>query len=231
MPTSSTCSSPSSPRSPSSSPSSNSSGSGDLRSDLDAALKRRLADLAPDSLKRTVGELQRRLADDRFRVLVVGEAKRGKSTLVNALIGEPVPPMGTTPLTSLATTVTFGGNRHVKVTLADGRQVSESLAALPELVTENGNPGNRRRLAAVTVELDTPLLAEGIELVDTPGTGSVYEGNTTEAEAALKAMDAAIFVLTADPPISAHERSMLARIAPVEHRDLRRTQQSRSPCS
>jgi hypothetical protein len=61
--------------------------------------------------------------------------------------------------------------------------------------------------------VDAPVLARGTELVDTPGTGSVYAHNPAEAEAALETMDAAVFVLTADPPISASEREMMARVA------------------
>lgn len=72
------------------------------------------------------------------------------------------------------------------------------LSALEGLVTERGNPGNRRGLASVIVVVDAPVLARGVELVDTPGTGSVYAHNTAEAEAALDTMDAAVFALTAD---------------------------------
>ena len=57
------------------------------------------------------------------------------------------------------------------------------------------------------------MLARGVELVDTPGTGSVYAHNTAEAEAALETMDAAVLVLTADPPVSASERELMARVA------------------
>jgi Elongation factor Tu GTP binding domain len=52
-----------------------------------------------------------------------------------------------------------------------------------------------------------------MELVDTPGTGSVYAHNTAEAEAALETMDAAVFVLSADPPVSASERELMAKVA------------------
>ena len=61
--------------------------------------------------------------------------------------------------------------------------------------------------------IDAPLLARGVELVDTPGTGSVHGHNTMEAQAALAPMDAAVFVLTADPPISASEREIIAQVA------------------
>ena len=65
----------------------------------------------------------------------------------------------------------------------------------------------------MTVYLDEPLLAAGVELVDTPGTGSVFEWDTETAHEALQSMDAAVFVLTADPPVSASERDLLARVA------------------
>jgi hypothetical protein len=68
-------------------------------------------------------------------------------------------------------------------------------------------------LSSVSVSVRAPLLARGIELVDTPGTGSVFGHNTGEAEAALRTMDAALFVLTADPPVSASERELIAEVA------------------
>jgi GTP-binding protein EngB required for normal cell division len=157
--------------------------------------------------------LRERLQERRLRVLVAGEAKRGKSTLVNALLGKSVLPVGVTPLTALATTVRYGTDPAVSAVFADGHAESFPLSALEDLVTERRNPGNRRNLGSVTVMVDAPLLARGVELVDTPGTGSVYAHNTTAAEAALETMDAAIFVLTADPPASASERDLMARVA------------------
>jgi GTP-binding protein EngB required for normal cell division len=157
-------------------------------------------------------ELARRLREDRLRVLVVGEAKRGKSTVVNALLGRAVLPTGVTPLTAIATTVTYGADEHVSVQRFDGHSETFPLSALPQLVTEDGNPHNRRGLARVVVYLDAPLLAEGVELVDAPGTGSVFAHNTAAAREALEAMDAAVFVLTADPPISNAERELLAQV-------------------
>ncbi|HET6188623.1 MAG TPA: dynamin family protein [Trebonia sp.] len=172
-----------------------------------------LAALAPESDAGQLDALAGRLATDRLRVLVAGEAKRGKSTVVNALIGRAVLPSGVTPLTAVATTLRYGTDEHVTVTFTAGAMQQRPLSDLPELVTEPGNPGNRLGIADVTVYLDVPLLAEGVELVDTPGTGSVYEHNTAEAERALQTLDAAVLVLTADPPPSAAERDLLRRIA------------------
>jgi GTP-binding protein EngB required for normal cell division len=154
-----------------------------------------------------------RLNAARLRVLVAGEAKRGKSTLINALLGRDVLPSGVTPLTALATTVRYGNDVRAEVLFLDGHEEKHPLTALADFVTEPGNPGNRRGVAGVTVYLDEPLLAAGVELVDTPGTGSVFEWDTETAHEALRSMDAAVFVLTVDPPVSASERDLLARVA------------------
>ena len=182
------------------------------QSALVSALKE-LAALGTDRDREQLAALQERLDAARLRVLVAGEAKRGKSTLINALLGRDVLPSGVTPLTAVATTVRFGSEPRAEVLFLDGHEEKHPLTVLPDLVTERGNPRNRRRIADVTVYLDEPLLAAGVELVDTPGTGSVFEWDTETAHQALQSMDAAVLVLTATPPVSASERDLLTRVA------------------
>ena len=177
-----------------------------------AAALGELAALGTDQDQAQVLALRERMDAARLRVLVAGEAKRGKSTLINALLGRPILPAGVTPLTAVATTVRYGDDPHAEARFADGHEEKQPLTALPDLVTERGNPGNRRHVTAVTVYLDAPLLAGGVELVDTPGTGSVYTWDTDAAHQALEAMDAAVFVLAADPPVSAAERDLYAKV-------------------
>ena len=172
-----------------------------------------LAALGTGRDREQLGPVRGRLDEARLRVLVVGEAKRGKSTLINALLGSSVLPAGVTPLTAVTTTVRHGDDPRVEAKFRDGHEEKHPVDVLANLVTERGNPSNRRRIAGVTVYLDAPVLASGVELVDTPGTGSVFEWDTEAAHAALESMDAAIFVLTADPPVSASERDLLARVA------------------
>jgi len=179
---------------------------------LDRALEE-LAGLGDERDRGQIAALRERLAAARLRVLVAGEAKRGKSTLVNALLGRPVLPSGVTPLTAVATTVRYAEDPHAQVRFADGHEEKHPLEALDELVTERGNPRNRRGIAEVTAFVDAAVLSGGVELVDTPGTGSVFGWNTDAAHQALETMDAAVLVLTADPPVSASERDLLARVA------------------
>ena len=178
---------------------------------LDKALDD-LAALGDERDREQLAALRDRLAAARLRVLVAGEAKRGKSTLINALLGRPVLPSGVTPLTAVATTVRYGEDPHAEVRFGDGHEEKHPLAALDDLVTERGNPRNRRGIAAVTAFVDAPALAGGVELVDTPGTGSVFAWDTDAAHRALETMDAAVFVLAADPPVSASERELLAKV-------------------
>jgi len=179
------------------------------------ALDKTLDDLAALGSERDREQLaapRDRLAAARLRVLVAGEAKRGKSTLINALLGRPVLPSGVTPLTAVATTVRYGEDPHAEARFGDGHEDKYPLAALGDLVTERGNPRNRLGIAAVTAFVDAPVLAGGVELVDTPGTGSVFQWGTDAAHQALETMDAAVLVLTADPPVSASERDLLGRV-------------------
>lgn len=161
-------------------------------------------------------ELERRWDAQRLRVLVAGEAKRGKSSLINAVLGREVLPTGVTPLTSVTTTVSALGAReveHVSVRFTDGSRRDAPVAELATFVTEAANPDNSRGVRDVTVWVDSPLLsAYALDLVDTPGIGSVYAHNTVEAHAAVAQLDAAVLVLSVDPPITAAERDLLGDI-------------------
>src|SRR5690348_18223456 len=80
---------------------------------LDIALSE-LAALGSDRDRERLAALQDRLESARLRALVAGEAKRGKSTLINALLARDVLPSGVTPLTAVTTTVRYGDDEHVQ---------------------------------------------------------------------------------------------------------------------
>jgi len=172
--------------------------------------------LATGSETRKLEALSGRLRRRRLRVLVAGEAKRGKSTLVNALLARPLLPTGVTPLTAVATTVTATAAdqpEHAVVALLTGESRSVALDSLATVVTEPGNPGNAAGIDTVTVYVRSPLLERhAVDLVDTPGTGSVYAHNTNDARRAITSLDAAVLVLSVDPPISDAERELLGEI-------------------
>jgi Dynamin family len=148
-----------------------------------------------------------RIADGRFYVACVGQFKRGKSTLLNALLGRELLPTGVVPVTSVVTVVRYGAPDAV-IQLGD-RKEHASLADLAEYVTEKANPENAKGVVAVEAFVPSPLLAWGMCLVDTPGIGSVFRGNTAATKDFVPHIDAALVVLGADPPISADELALV----------------------
>ncbi|HTX02536.1 MAG TPA: dynamin family protein, partial [Candidatus Acidoferrales bacterium] len=116
-----------------------------------------------------------RSAVNELTVLIAGQFKRGKSTLINALIGNDILPTGALPLTSIATSVHFG-TESATVTYCDGGSSQIDIRDLGEYVTETGNPENVRAVSAVDVSVHAEFL-HGLRIVDTPGVASAFVHN------------------------------------------------------
>jgi GTPase SAR1 family protein len=167
-----------------------------------------------------LNDLAARFAEGRYHLAVLGQFKRGKSTLLNALVGDSVLPMGVVPLTAAPTFLQYGEAakiivRHQNGCLTDehaGASAAAVRACLTDLVTEKGNPRNRRGIAEVQVELPTSMLSDGVVLIDTPGIGSTYRHNTAATLNFLQQCDAALFLVSADPPITEVELEFLRQV-------------------
>ena len=154
-------------------------------------------------------KLAERVAARRFFVACVGQFKRGKSTLLNALVDDRVLPAGVTPVTSAVTILRQGNNRRATVFYAAGLNEDIPVDDVPLYVTEEHNHENARGVAAVEVFLPAPILSSGLCLVDTPGIGSTFAANTEATQAFVPHIDAALVVLGADPPISGDELTLV----------------------
>lgn len=176
---------------------------------------------AADVLRRT-GDAQRaaaahellvKLAEDRFTLAVVGQFKRGKSSLINAIVGRQVLPTGVLPLTSAITILRYGVRERLVVHFTGSHLTHEaSLAELADFVTETGNPANRRRVEAVYLELPVRFLRRGLEFVDTPGIGSSIEANTRTTLGFIPRCDAVLFVTSVEAPLTAAEGEFLRMV-------------------
>lgn len=145
-----------------------------------------------------------RLRTNELTVLVAGQFKRGKSTFVNAIVGEELLPTGALPLTSVATMIHYGQIAKAIVSFRDGGSMHVASSDLAQYVTEAENPENRLRVARVDVEIPVELL-RGVRLVDTPGIASTFLHNTEAARESLREADLAILVVGPDPPIGEAE--------------------------
>lgn len=160
-------------------------------------------------VEKQLAEALTKLAGGNLNLVILGQFKRGKSTLINALIGAPVLPMGVIPLTSIATRISYGHEITARVRFENGSECSISLEEVPEYVTEAQNPRNEKRVESVEITYPSSYLRHGVMLVDTPGVGSVHQHNTDVAYQWLTKADAALFLISADPPISKEEVGFL----------------------
>jgi hypothetical protein len=157
--------------------------------------------------------LARRIAEGRFYVACIGQFKRGKSTLINALLGESILPVGFTPVTTVPTIIRFGERRWAQVQIKGASWQEIKLSDLGLYVTEECNPENVKTVQGVEVFVPNSLLAGGMCLVDTPGLGSVFTGNTAATQAFIPHIDAALVVIGADPPLGGQELALVETVA------------------
>ncbi len=157
-------------------------------------------------------ELAARVSEGRFYVACVGQFKRGKSTLLNALVGHAVLPTGFVPVTAVPTVIRFGDELHARVRIRDGSWRDVALSDLTEYVSEELNPENKKGVDGAEVFVPSPLLSSGMCFVDTPGLGSVFTGNTATTQAFIPHIDAALVVVGADPPIAGEELALVEAV-------------------
>jgi predicted GTPase len=174
----------------------------------------RLADeLGASRLADEAQDLANRISEGRFYVACVGQFKRGKSTLINALIGDSVLPVGFIPVTAVPTVVRFGDQRRARIQVRDGSWQDVSVSDLKQYVSEEFNPENKKRVRVVEVFVASPLLVNGMCFVDTPGLGSIFAGNTAATQAFVPHIDAALVVIGADPPLAREELAVIEVLA------------------
>ena len=154
---------------------------------------------------------RRRVAEDELYVVAIGEFKRGKSTLLNALIRRPILPVGVVPLTSVVTVLRRGNGRAVAF-CEDGSRTAVDPLHLTDYVTEAGNPGNRQHLTRVEVSLPDLELPDHVALIDTPGLASVYASGTDHTLGLLPQIDVALVVLSVDQPLTDAEERLATQL-------------------
>ncbi len=177
--------------------------------ELDAGPARdRLADLAA------------RARSGRFLVLLLGGFSSGKSTLLNALLGQPVLPVKVNPCTAILTELAYGEQATVEVRFRDGRPAEALTPAaflaryqLSAAEAQDAGAEATDRFGAVdraVVSWPLPLLRDGVALLDTPGLDD-DEARTERTLASLPQADAVIVVLNATRFLSDLERRTIRR--------------------
>lgn len=162
-----------------------------------------------DNLKLRLKSIISNLNRNTFSLVVVGQFKRGKTTFINALLGEDILPTAIVPLTSIVTILHYGETLLIKVFSKDGVIQEIPLEDLKLYVTEKYNPKNEKNIDKVEIAYPSDYLRNGVQIIDTPGIASVYEHNTKATYEYLPKADAAIFLVSVDPPLTKAELDFL----------------------
>ncbi len=195
---------------------------------VELAIKAATAYQRPDLAARARQALQR-LHHPRVRVLVVGEFKQGKSMLVNALVNAPICPIDDDVSTSVPTVVQYAESPSVTLVRsastagaggaadADEREERAQVPVeqLADHVSEAGNPGNRAGLKYAEAGIPRRILADGLELVDTPGVGGLGSVHGSATMAMLPSADALLLVSDASAEYSRPELEFLRQAGRV----------------
>ncbi|MDQ2098869.1 MAG: dynamin family protein [Tychonema bourrellyi B0820] len=172
--------------------------------------------LSPN-LTEEVTKISQRLKSQCFRVAVVGEFSKGKSTLLNALLGEEIQPVRDIPCSGTVTVLKYGPQQRVICKYKDGREEEIS----PQKYKEKASISEEAALGSFGDEIvnseieeiifehpNLELCTNGVEIIDTPGLNEHAE-RTLVTEQVLKTTDAVIFLTNAQNALTKTERELL----------------------
>lgn len=166
----------------------------------------------------TLKQLHSRLSGGELHIAIIGQFNRGKSTFINRLIGIELLPVSVLPLTAIPTEIKFGNENRLTITFPTTEinftDPAAIYKALNEYVTEGENPENVKEVTGVMLTAPSPILSHGTTIIDTPGFGSTHIHNTKATLDRLRECDAALFLLSADLPITQMELNFIKQIAP-----------------
>lgn len=149
-----------------------------------------------------VESLENKLRECRFTIAVVGEFSTGKSTFINALLGEKVLPSAARPTTSAVNLIKYSEEKFAIVNFQNKPSERISIEDLRKFITEKFNPENEKCVRNVEIYYPLDLLKNGIVILDTPGLGSLHREHQEVTYSVLPSSDAVILLTTSAQPYS-----------------------------
>ncbi len=169
------------------------------------------------TLAEEITKVSQRLQSPCFRLAVVGEFSKGKSTLLNALLGEEIQPVRDIPCSGNVTILKYGSQRRVICRYKDGREEEISPEEYQEKasISEEAAYGSyadeiaKSEIAEIVFEHpELELCRNGVEIIDSPGLNEQAE-RTLVTQQVLKTTDAVIFLTHAQNALTEKERELL----------------------
>ena len=178
--------------------------------DVLRALERLSTEHALPEVRPLIAAAAERAGAATFDVGVFGRVSAGKSSLINALAGTAVLPVGATPATAVPLRVSRGP-LGAEVHLLEGGSRSITVGEIAAYGTEDRNPQNR--LGVRAIEVQAPSVAAGLRFVDTPGVGSLAASGPAQAFAWLPRCDYGLVLAAAGSPVGPDDVALVSGLA------------------
>ncbi|MBD2496530.1 dynamin family protein [Nostoc sp. FACHB-280] len=170
-----------------------------------------------DTLINEVSKISQKLQSQRFRLAVIGEFSQGKSTLLNALLGEVIQPVREIPCSGTVTVLKYGTCKRVICRYKNGteEEIPFSEYQLKASISEDAALGclsdelaNSEVKEIVFEHPDLALCSSGVEIIDSPGLNE-HPDRTVVTQQVLKDTDAVIFLTNVSRSLTQTERELL----------------------
>ena len=193
------------------------------------SVREQLADLCERMLKKdtpfvvsqkqdlkTVGEY---IKEDVFEIIVCGEVKKGKSSFINAIIGDDILPTDVTVSTSQIFRIVNSGVEKYELVYTDGERVPITRDQIWNYGSQTGEDamGNSslasdKVLDYIEVSHPIDFLPRNMIIVDTPGIGALYDAHERLTTCYLKHATAVVYILDPQAPITSQELSFIKKV-------------------
>ncbi len=156
--------------------------------------------------KGAMEQARQRIEENKLVMVAVGEARRGKSTLLSAFLEDDgVFPVDIEVTTCLTTSVSYEEKEKITVTFEDNSKKEITRSEIQNYATEKLNENNHKQAKWIEVGLPNPKLKNGLVIVDTPGVGSLNPLHTEVTYSFLPRADIILFISDATSPLTDSE--------------------------
>lgn len=167
-------------------------------------------ELGLDATKESVRLVRERTAEDSFKVAVVGEFKRGKSTLINGLLGKEILPADPLPCSATLNRITYDVKPHAMISFKNGEKLEVPVEELRSYVTKltEESAQTAETIAEATVFYPLNYCKNNVDIIDTPGLND--DANMTSVTlSVIPQVDISIMAIMALSPFGQYEKDFL----------------------
>ena len=172
-----------------------------------------VTEVLPDSSQlKPLAELLADLAEDYYTIIVLGEFKHGKSTFVNALLGQDIMPRDVTPTTATINAVFYSQKPEVQIVKHNGDLEKKGLSSVVLSKYTASSELNTEEIKYIKLFMDSPLLQDRVVLIDTPGLNDLNQQRSEITYQFLPRADVVVFITSMDGAFKYTEEKFIKNV-------------------